>query len=263
MRYFTSWLPSSDTIIHGLQNILAFSILIAWGWLILRGYGDPTPFTFNDEAGSLFAMLPSTIFFLLIFAWRDAFFCKNLRLMLPLVILTLCAPSLFNFLQPLNLLVAIFAGFGFAGALLFLSISMAAYNRARLIIIASGCIIGSALSIELILLLGAPTLLPIVLALLFKIFLPLKTTQEIDTANASLDRVLLLNFAIIGFSYGLYYCLMGILEPLPHASLKTFLFVALGTAFCAVTVKLGRRGTIWHIALLTGPLVLLGYTACP
>ena len=45
-------------LLRTAKSAASLACLALWVWLVMRGYGDPFPFVFNDEFGALSGTLP-------------------------------------------------------------------------------------------------------------------------------------------------------------------------------------------------------------
>lgn len=274
-----------------LRLILGFSCLTAWLWLILRSYGDPTPFIFNDEFGRLAMVLPmSAVFLAALGLERHLRKCPvSRRWVWNVGCAALCAPLLLQLraLAPAAWLVdwtvSLLGGFGFAVGFLTLGVSAARCSRSAMLGIACGGIIVTSALMQTLPALQPGTLLlmPVILALGARLFLEPESGAgkglpdgEEDTAwacacppaghrEAPLWAILLL-LSLAGFSHGLYSSMLAVMEPLlPSPQPSRSFLLALNVGVAAACIQLARRSVLWRAALLTGPLLMVGYTAWP
>ena len=271
-------------MLQTLRLIAGFSCLSTWLWLVLRSYGDPAPFIFNDEFGRLAMVLPVAALFLAVLGlvrgpvknavlrrWLWNFGCA-----------ALCAPLLLQFGAPdappfMDWGVILLGGFGFAVGFLSLGTEAARCSRAAMLCIASGGIIVTSLLMQTLPALQEETLtlMPVLLALGARLFLEPAAgacwgapCEEEGAAAPAPGRTFLcaffIVFALAGFCHGLYSSMLAVMEPLlPRAQPLRSFMLALNVALAAGCIQLARRSVVWRAALLTGPLLMVGYTAWP
>ncbi len=280
-----------------LRYILGAGCLNAWLWLAFRSYGDPEPFLFNDEFGRLFAVLPcAALFLLLIGLWRERLRAEGMLSRLWIAgCAGLCSPLLLSLNIPLlannaaGTVISALAGFGFAVGFVVLGMGVASLSRRGILVVVSGGIILSRALIHGLLALRPEglLLLPVVFALAAKLLLeppPAPPPDGEDRASsgqsgapedavvsASSDPAGLINlwpvyavYGLTGFSHGLYYSLLAVMEPLlPRPKPHLLLIVVLSCLISPLCIHLARRASIWRTVLLMGPLLVVGYTAWP
>ncbi|WP_298030338.1 helix-turn-helix transcriptional regulator [uncultured Desulfovibrio sp.] len=282
-----------------LRYILGAGCLNAWLWLAFRSYGDPEPFLFNDEFGRLFAVLPcAALFLLLIGLWRERLRAEGMLSRLWIAgCAGLCSPLLLSLNIPLlanaaaGTAVSALAGFGFAVGFVVLGMGVASLpRRGILVVVSSGIIVSRALIHGMLALRPEGLLLlPVVFALAAKLLLeppaaaqPLRDGEsrapsgqdgapEFAAVSALHDPAGLINlwlvyavYSLTGFSHGLYYSLLAVMEPLlPRLKPHLLLIVVLSCLISPLCIHLARRAFIWRTVLLMGPLLVVGYTAWP
>lgn len=277
-------------MLQTLRLILGFSCLSAWLWLILRSYGDPAPFIFNDEFGRLAMVLPMAVCFLLVLGLeRHLRQCPVLRRWVwNFGCAALCAPLLLQLRAPapaawlVDWAVSLLGGFGFAAGFLTLGIGAARCSRSVMLGIACGGIIVTSALMQALPALQPGTLLlmPVILALGARLFLEPESGADKGAAQgedaawacacpgaghgeAPLWAILLL-LSLAGFSHGLYSSMLAVMEPLlPRPQPSRSFLLALNVGVAAACIQLARRSVLWRAALLTGPLLMVGYTAWP
>lgn len=271
-----------------LRYILGAGCLNAWLWLTFRGYGDMEPLLFNDEFGRLFAVLPSAAAALLLLGlFRDhlrrkgalhrLWIAGSACLMLP-ALLGLDIPLFSGALA--GTLLSLPAGFGFAVAFMVLGLGVAGLSRPGILLVVGGGIIVSRSLIYGMLTLRPDSifLLPVVFALAARLLLEAPESPGLEAggdtgrtgrcpnpafAAAALWPVYAV-YALTGLSHGLYYSLLAVMEPLlPRPKPHLLLIVALSCLISPLCIHLARRASIWRTILLTGPLLVVGYTAWP
>ena len=281
-----------------LRYILGAGCLNAWLWLAFRSYGDPEPFLFNDEFGRLFAVLPcAALFLFLLGLWRERLRAEGMLSRLWIAgCAGLCSPLLLSLDIPLlanaaaGTLISALAGFGFAVGFVVLGMGVSSLPRQGILVVVSAGIIVSRALIHGLLALRPEglLLLPVVFALAAKLLLeppaapspPDKESRapsgqsgapEFAAVAALPDPSGLINlwpvyavYGLTGFSHGLYYSLLAVMEPLlPRPKPHLLLIVVLSCLISPLCIHLARRASIWRTVLLMGPLLVVGYTAWP
>lgn len=276
-----------------LRYILGAACLNAWLWLAFRSYGDPEPFPFSDEFGRLFAALPCTALFLLLLGlWRDRLRAGSMLSRLWTAgCAALCSPLLLNLHIPsltgmtagmaVGMAVSALSGFGFAVGFVVLGMGVASLSRRGILLVVSAGIIVSRAVIHGLLALRPEglLLLPVVFALAAKLLLEAPAPPDEEDSHPSgrnsltesPDPAARINlwpvyavYALTGFSHGLYYSLLAVMEPLPpRPTPYVLLIVTLSCLVFSLCIHLARRAPIWRTALLMGPLLVVGYTAWP
>lgn len=267
--------------LNASRCVACFAVTAAWCWLVLKGYGDPAPFVFNDEFGGLFGAFPSAILFLCILGMAQGV-ALNWRLLRLACCAAMCAPVLMGLrtaadIAPiLEIGVNVISGFGLAAAITALSMETANLTAKEIPAVTALAILASAVAIELVILMRPETLLlmPIVLALLFLVLLPVDSVQPSQSAgmlstmhttdiSRGLRKLFFLYF-LTGLSFGLYYSLMAVMEPLlPKPRFMLPGAMAAGCLFCAGCIYLACKTAIFRIILLMLPILVVGYTAWP
>ncbi|MCD8255970.1 MAG: hypothetical protein LUC40_02150, partial [Oscillospiraceae bacterium] len=263
-----------------LRYILCAGCLNAWLWLAFRSYGDPEPFLFNDEFGRLFAVLPcAALFLLLIGLWRERLRAEGMLSRLWIAgCAGLCSPLLLSLDIPLlanaaaGTVISALAGFGFAVGFVVLGMGVASLPRRGILVVVSAGIIVSRALIHGLLALRPEglLLLPVVFALAAKLLLeppaapspPDKESRapsgqsgapEFAAVAALPDPSGLINlwpvyavYGLTGFSHGLYYSLLAVMEPLlPRPKPHLLLIVVLSCLISPLCIHLARRASIW------------------
>lgn len=279
-----------SAMLQTLRIILGFSCLSAWLWLVLRSYGDPVPFLFNDEFGRLSMVLPVAAILLAALGLEPHLRTRpaSRRWLWNAGCAALCSPLLLQLraLAPAAWLVdgavSLLGGFGFAAGFLTLGVAAARCTRSIMLCIACGGIIVTSILMQALPALQPGTLLlmPVILALGARLFLEPGSgddrsgRNEKDTAwpaacsgpaaGNQLLWALLLLFVLAGFSQGLYSSMLAVMEPLlPRPQPFRAFLLAVNVGVAAVCIQQARRSILWRAALLTGPLLMVGYTAWP
>lgn len=272
-------------MLQSLRLIAGFSCLATWLWLVLRSYGDPAPFIFNDEFGRLALVLPAAAFFFVLLGLvRHLQRGTALRRWLWNVGCgALCAPLFLEAHAPgaeaalVDWGVCLLGGFGFAIGFLTLASEAARGSRTAMLGVASGGIIVTSLLMQTLPALQEETLvlMPVILALGARLFLDPGTAASWESpceeeaggsmaGSRALLWALLVLFVLAGFCHGLYSSLLAVMEPLlPRAQPVRAFMLALNVGVAAACIQLARRSVLWRAALLTGPLLMVGYTAWP
>lgn len=264
-----------------LRCILGTGCLSAWFWLVLRSYGDPEPFLFNDEFGRLFAVLPCAGVFLFLLGLCRERLCagETLARLWSAGCIALCGPVLLSldfFSHTVGeAVVSVLGGFGFAVGFVILSLSAASFSRSGLLVTAGGSILAGRALIHGILALQPENLalLPVVFSLAARLLLEppvMPALQDEDALSAGKaseppgSGLLCLVYALTGFSHGLYYSLLAVMEPLlPRPKPYLLLIAAASCLLSLLCLSLARRGSVWRTVLLMGPLLVMGYMAWP
>ncbi len=242
-------------------------------WLVMRGYGDPFPFVFNDEFGALSGTLPWAAFFLLL---QCSINKRYSPILWNLGCVALCSPIFLDIFAQLrsyalaDALLSLVAGFGFAAAFHAITAQMSMLAINGLIAAACSGLICGCLLIQGVFWLPANSLalLPAVIALLLKLILgnPDCQTGKPEGSQAKIRAIcgMAATFMLAGFSFGLYGSLLAVLVPLPPQPYLPVAFI-FAAASCAsgLSIYMARKNFVWKVALLVCPFILIGYTAWP
>ncbi len=264
-----------------LRYTLGMGCLNAWLWLVFRSGTRAQPLLFNDEFGPLFAVPLCAAFFLMILGvcWRSLGRPDVLARLWPAACACMMTPALTGMGVPFfsggiaTLATSCLAGFGFAVGFLILGTAVTTLSRPGLLFVVSAGIITSRALILGLLLLPPESLflLPVIFAMSAKLLLAAPTARDdsasVPDANWPVSGThwrLVSLYITVGFSLGLYYSLLAAMDPLlPRPKPQLLAIVTISCLSSALCIHLARRAFIWWAILLTGPLLVVGYTAWP
>lgn len=267
-------LPEAKMLLQPARAAASVSLLAAWSWLVLRGYGDPAPFVFNDEFGTLAGTLPGAMCCLC--------FQVILRKTPPYGMLwnlgcvALCCPAFLDIFAALRshgiveVILNIITGFGFAATFTAIAAQMNMLTTNGLIAASCGGLIFGCGLIQGVLLLNNDSLvlMPVVIALLLRLIGGnpdfRHTIPEKNAVNFKVKCGMLAIFVVAGFSFGLYGSMLAVMIPLlPRPYMPMAVTFAAATCVSGVSIYMARRNLFWRIGLLVCPFILIGYTAWP